>query len=105
ADQLVVLTRRGYDPLLGYSGAEGALYPALGDDAALQESWERLSMAAPGPAPWPLRQEAAEVAWLLGVPFLVQVIEGAGCEVAHVIGGPVESGAEGQRLLDARWRV
>ena len=29
ADQLVVLGRRTYDPLLGYSGAAGALYPAL----------------------------------------------------------------------------
>ncbi len=105
ADQLVVLTRRGYDPVLGYSGAEAALYPALADEAVLQESWERLSMAAPGAAPWPLRQEAAEVAWLLGMPFLVQVIEGAGSEVVHVVGGPIESSAEGVRLLDARWRV
>jgi nickel-dependent lactate racemase len=105
ADQLVVLTRRGYDPLLGYSGAEGALYPALGDAEALAQSWERLSLAAPGAAPWPLRREAAEVAWLLGVPFLVQVIEGADAELAHVVAGPLESSAEGQRLLDARWRV
>ena len=29
ADQLVLLARRGFDPLLGYSGSEGALYPAL----------------------------------------------------------------------------
>jgi nickel-dependent lactate racemase len=105
ADQLVVLTRRGYDPLLGYSGAEGALYPALGDAEALAQSWERLSLAAPGAAPWPLRREAVEVAWLLGVPFLVQVIEGADSDLAHVLAGPVETSAEGQRLLDARWRV
>jgi nickel-dependent lactate racemase len=105
ADQAVVLTRRGYDPVLGYAGAEGALYPALGDAETLQKSWERLSLAAPGAAPWPLRREATEVAWLLGVPFLVQVIEGADADVAHVLGGPVETSGEGQRLLDARWRV
>jgi nickel-dependent lactate racemase len=105
ADQLVVLTRRGYDPVLGYAGAEGALYPALGDAETLEKSWERLALAAPGPAPWPLRREATEVAWLLGVPFLVQVIEGSDAEVAHVLGGPVETSGEGQRLLDARWRV
>ncbi len=105
ADQLVVLTGRGYDPLLGYSGAGGALYPALSDEATRQEAWERLSMAAPDDGPWPLRREAAEVTWLLGVPFLVQVIRGSGREVTHVLGGPVESSAEGQRLLDQRWRV
>jgi nickel-dependent lactate racemase len=105
ADQSVVLTRRGYDPVLGYAGGEGALYPALGDAETLQKSWERLSLAAPGSTPWPLRREATEVAWLLGVPFLVQVIEGADADVAHVLGGPVETSGEGQRLLDARWRV
>jgi hypothetical protein len=45
------------------------------------------------------------VAWLLGAPFLVQVIEGSGSEVAQVVTGPVESSGEGRRLLDARWRI
>jgi nickel-dependent lactate racemase len=105
ADQVVLLTRRGYDPLLGYSGAEGALFPALTDEATFQVVGSRLSMMPPGKEPWPLRREAAEVAWLLGVPFLVQVIEGTDSEVVHVLGGPVENSGEGQRLLDARWRV
>lgn len=105
ADQLVVLTRRSYEPLLGYGGAEGALYPALSDEATREEAWERLSMAAPDDTSWPLRREAAEVTWLLGVPFFVQVIEGTGGEAAHVLGGPAGTSAEGQRLLDARWRV
>jgi nickel-dependent lactate racemase len=105
ADQLVVLTRRGYDALLGYSGAAGALFPALSDEATRQESRQRLSMAAPGETAWPLRREADEVAWLLGAPFLVQVIEGAGSALAHVLGGLAETDEEGCRLLDARWRV
>jgi nickel-dependent lactate racemase len=105
ADQVVVLTGRGYDPALGYSGAEGALYPALADEAIRRDTSAKLSMDPPGPAPWPLRREAAEVAWLLGAPFLVQVIPGTGAEILHVVGGPVETSAEGQRLLDARWRV
>src|SRR5438094_2030669 len=37
AHQLIVLAHRGYDPLLGYSGAEGAIYPALSDEATRQE--------------------------------------------------------------------
>jgi len=105
ADQLVVLTKRSYDPLLGYAGAEGAIYPALSDTATRQEAASKMSLAPPGGTAWPLRQEAAEVAWLLGAPFLVQVIEGAGEEIAHVVGGSLGSSTEGQRLLDARWRA
>ena len=105
ADQLIVLGRRGYDPLLGYAGFEGDLYPALSDEATRKEVAGRLSMAAPEGGSWPVRDEAQEVAWLLGAPFLVQVIEGAGDTVAHVLAGTLDSGKDGQRLLDARWRV
>jgi nickel-dependent lactate racemase len=104
ADQVVVLTRRTYDPLLGYGGAEGALYPALCDETTRQEAAGKISLAVPGATAWPLRQEASEVAWLLGAPFLVQVIEGAGEDIVHVVGGSLGSSTETQRLLDARWR-
>jgi nickel-dependent lactate racemase len=104
ADQVVVLTGRGYDPLLGYGGGEGALFPALSDAETVRKAREGLSLAPPEGA-WPLRREAAEVAWLLGAPFFVQVVAGAGEDVAHVVAGPVQSGAEALRLLDARWRV
>jgi nickel-dependent lactate racemase len=104
ADQLIVLSGRGYDPLLGYSGAEGTLYPALSDEATRQELYDQLSLAVPGSAPWPVRREAEEVAWLLGAPFFVQVIEGAGEAVAHVLAGLADTSGEGQRRLDAHWR-
>ncbi len=104
ADQLVVLSGRGYDPLVGYSGAEAALYPALADEATRKELFDRLSLAPPGDRPWPVRREAAEVAWLLGAPFFVQAIEGSGDELVHVVGGLAETSGEGQRLLNARWR-
>jgi nickel-dependent lactate racemase len=105
ADQLVVLTRRSYDCLLGYSGAEGAIFPGLADEATLDDVHGRLSLEAPGGQPRPLKREAGEVAWHLGMPFLVQVIEGAAGEVLHVVGGSLDSSAAGERLLDARWRV
>lgn len=105
ADQLVVLTKRAYDPVLGYSGAEGAIYPALSDRATLEVTAAKFTMSAPNKKSSPLRQEATEVAWLLGAPFLVQVIEGSGSEVANVLAGPIECSGEGQRLLDARWRI
>jgi nickel-dependent lactate racemase len=105
ADQLVVLSRRTYDPLLGYSGSEGALYPALADEKTRQELLGQLSMAAPEDDAWPIHQEAVEVAWLLGAPFMVQVIEGAGEDIVHVLGGLADTGEEGEQLLNARWRV
>jgi nickel-dependent lactate racemase len=104
AAQLVVLSGRRYDPLLGYGGGAGILYPALADQSARAEAIERLTLDAPGAQPWPAHTEAGEVAWLLGAPFFVQVIEGAGDSVASIIGGAAPSLDEGQRRLDALWR-
>jgi nickel-dependent lactate racemase len=105
ADQLVVLTRRDYDPLLGYSGSVGAIYPGLSDDETNRQLWPGLSNAVPGAAAWPVRQEAGEVTWLLGAPFMIQVIEGSGDEVIHVLGGLADTSKQGDELLDSRWRV
>lgn len=104
ADQLVVLGRRGYDPVLGYAGFAGDIYPALSDEATRSELGSQPSLAAPDGASWPVREEANEVAWLLGAPFFLQIIEGAGDSIAHVITGSHDSSREGQQLLDARWR-
>jgi nickel-dependent lactate racemase len=105
ADQVVVLTRLGYDVLQGYGGAAAALYPALSDDETQKEVQGHYSLKAPGTTAWPLRREAEEVVWLLGVPFFVQVIEGHDGELAHVVAGALDSTAAGHQLLDARWRV
>jgi nickel-dependent lactate racemase len=104
ASQLVVLTGRRYDPLLGHGGGEGALYPAFSDEATRTEASQHPSLDVPGDRPWRLHQEATEAAWLLGVPFFVQVIEGFGDTVAEVLGGVAPSLTEGQRLLDLHWR-
>ena len=105
ADQLILLTARRYDPHLGISGCEGALYPAVSDLATLQESGGRLSLDTPGREAWPARRESAEVAWLLGAPFAVQIIESAGDGIAHVLAGTVDASALGQEQLDSRWRL
>ena len=105
AHQLVLLTRRGYDPRTGYSGAELALYPGLCDEPTAEELNTQLDSEAPTGEPWPIQAEAREIAWLSGSPFFVQIIEGAGAGIAHILAGPLESSDAGQRLLDARWRI
>jgi nickel-dependent lactate racemase len=103
ADQLVVLAGRRYDPVLGYGGAEGAIFPALADAETREAVGSHGRLAVPGGAPWPAEKEAVEAAWLLGAPFFVQVIEGSGDGVDAVVAGAAEASAEGRRRLDARW--
>lgn len=106
ADQLVVLTRAGYDPVMGYSGGLGDVFPGMSDAATLGEFAAKASAAVPGAKPWPARQEAQEVGWLLGMPFIIEVIEGHGDDLSAVIAGAADTvAAEARRLLDHHWRV
>jgi nickel-dependent lactate racemase len=100
ADFCVLLTGRGYDPVTGYAGAEAAVFPGLADE----ELRAAAAAGVTGQAPTDTPAEAHEIAWLLGTPFLVQVIEGAGGTVQEVVAGLLDSGAEGVRRQDARWR-
>lgn len=101
ADFTVVLTGRRFDPARFYAGAEVALFPDLSN--------EETRIADAGPftreAPWHGREEAQEIAWLLGTPFFVQVIEGAEDSIQEVVAGLVDSSAEGKHRQDARWRA
>lgn len=100
ADFIVVLTGRQFDPVRGYAGAEVALYPELAD--------EEIIAANAGPYtkhhPWGGLEESHEVAWLLGTPFLVQVIAGGGDSIHEIVAGLLDSGDEGKKRQDARWR-
>lgn len=104
ADQTVVLTGPHFDLLHGYAGAEADLFPALGDAESRQRSDRSIRTPAPAEGS-PSRGESGEVSWLLGAPFYVQVLEGAGDDIAHVIGGAAESAADGRRWLDRHARV
>ncbi|HEY7311841.1 MAG TPA: lactate racemase domain-containing protein [Gemmataceae bacterium] len=105
ADQIVVLSARRYDPLLGYGGAEGALYPAFSDRETREEMNHRVSLGVPDVHAWPARRQAMEAAWLLGgSAFFVQAIEASGDGVAHLVAGATDAAREGERLLDACWR-
>jgi nickel-dependent lactate racemase len=105
ADQAVVLTGRSYDALLGYSGALGAIYPALADTESVRNLVPKLSPQTAPDGSWPIHAEAHEVGWLLGSPFFVQVIEGAGDEIDRVVAGFADTSAEAAARLDDRWKA
>jgi nickel-dependent lactate racemase len=105
ADFVVVLTGRRYDPTTGYAGAEVALFPALGDAETLAGYVGQFRTEPPRPKPRGVRAEAAEIGWLFGTPFFVQVIEGAGDTVQEVLAALPDRTADGITHQDARWRA
>jgi hypothetical protein len=76
----------------------------LSDEETRQEIMKHPRFDVPEQEPWPLRQEAIEVAWLLGKPFFVQLIPAVGDGISTVVVGSTEACREGDRLLDAGWR-
>ncbi len=100
ADFMILLTGRRYDPHAGYAGAEAAVFPALSNEETRAAFVGEFSTSAPEASDG----EAAETAWLLGTPFLVQVIEGEGNTIQEVVAGLYDSAVEGIRRQDARWR-
>lgn len=105
ADQTVVLTRRRYDTRLGYAGAAGVLFPGLCETETAEATRPHFSLAPANHGAWKLRHEAEEVAYLLGAPFFLQVIEGSGNDILHIIGGSLGSVHHAHKLLDAAWHV
>jgi nickel-dependent lactate racemase len=104
ADQVVVLSACRFHPLLGYSGAEGGIFPAMGDEEVRRAVGGQVDLDLGGPGPWPVRELATEAAWLLGAPFFVQVIDAVGDGVAAVVAGSTEASRESHRRLTAAWR-
>ncbi len=97
ADQAVILSARRYDPLLGYGGAQGTIFPAFSDEETMVALKSQIRLSGPGRKPWPIREEAAEATWLLGLPFFVQVIEGSGDRLAAIVAGSSEATDEAER--------
>jgi nickel-dependent lactate racemase len=99
AEFVVVLSGRKFDRTTGYAGAEASLFPVLSDAET------RAEFATVEPADRSkVRAEAAVVAWQLGSPAFVQVIEGMGDAIAEVLVGLPESSPRGVERQNARWR-
>lgn len=104
ADFLIVLSGRRYDATFGYAGAEVALFPALSTGETLSEFVGKFSLDQ---APNQLSEHAAEsseVAWLLGTPLFLQVIEGAGDSIHEIVATLPHQSEIGIQRQNARWR-
>ncbi len=105
ADAVILVGRVGYDPLLGYRGTSSGIFPGLADELARQRFSARSCAVLSAEARLASRQQADEVAWLLGVQFAVQVIAAPGSAVLDVVAGHYPAvQRRAQERLDAAWR-
>ncbi len=93
ADQLVILAAPHYAGTVGL-GPDRLVYPAL-SDAETRQAWA----AGAG------RSGADEILWLLGAPFLVQVVPATGDGVAEVIAGSLDTLGDGRAALGKFWNA
>jgi hypothetical protein len=77
ADLVIPVGRIGYDPVLGYRGPWGVIFPGLSDLETLTSFRSQASDELPDTdRPSPALSESAEVSWLLGSQFQVGVTPG-----------------------------
>jgi nickel-dependent lactate racemase len=105
SDQIILLTGRRYDAMLGYSGAESLIFPTFAEVEVTASIPGTKSYDNLGWDSAPLRKEATEVAWLVGTPFLVQVIEGFGDTISSVVSGLLGTSSDGINELNRRWHL
>ncbi len=88
-----------------YFGLFGSVFPAF-SDLNTQLRYRSLEVGARDrDEKQRLTSESAEVGWLLGAAFAIQIVPGPGESVLHVLAGEVRDvGRRGRRLYDAAWR-
>ncbi|HWE35974.1 MAG TPA: lactate racemase domain-containing protein [Isosphaeraceae bacterium] len=104
ADCVVPVGRLGYDPVLGYRGPWGVLFPGL-SDAETQRA-ERAQARDDTPdrdRERPALRESAAVSWLLGSQFHIGVTTGSGGVSGVLAGLETTVRAEGMAAVDAAW--
>lgn len=88
---------------LARMGVHGGLFPAF-SDAKTRERFQAADSARVPGQKKQRREEAEEVAWLLGIQLVLQLVPGNGDSILHALAGKPESVAKrGLRLCDAAW--
>lgn len=102
ADQVIVLGKRSYDSIHGHSGAQCDIFPAMADDQTISGYAGQTVELLPN-SPSKASVQATEVAWLLGAPYFIQVIEGSGGALHDIVTGSVEASQKAEAELDKVW--
>jgi len=86
----------------GYYGIHGGLYPTFSDERARR----RFRLAGVSAAKVRSRRdEADEVAWLMGLTMTIQIVPAGNGQVLHILAGEVsEVLRQGRRLCEHAWR-
>ncbi len=99
AEFAIVLGVRRYDPDLGILGGELAIFPTL-SDRGTQTAWYERRKTHPNRA----RKEASEMAWKLGSPFYIQIVEGPADSIAEIVSGFSDAVSQGVKKLANKWK-
>jgi len=88
----------------GFRGIHGAIFPAY-SDRRTQVRFRTVDALGSAADHKELLQEVANVGWLLGVSFTIQVVPGPGARVLHAVAGNVDAVRRRSReLYEAAWR-
>lgn len=88
ADQLIIVGNVRFDPIFGVATGLAEVFPTMSDQATRGELARHFHESLPSAKhPFPIWKEIDAVAWELGMPFVVCVLEGARDSVCQVISG------------------
>jgi hypothetical protein len=104
ADFVLPVGRLAYDPVLGYSGPWGVVFPGLSDTETRQAFRLQATDEPPDRRhPRATLRESAEVSWLLGCQLQLGLIAGVSGLTEAVAGLGTAVFEEGARALDRAW--
>jgi len=105
ADAVYIIGLAQFDPLLGIRGGASSLFPGLSDLETVRRTIGQGHEELSPDDHRPMRDIVDEVAWLLGVQYIINVIPGANRKVQHVIAGHCNSvGRQSRNELNDQWR-
>jgi len=106
ADFVLPVGMTAFDPLLGYRGTHSVIYPGLATVDALARTVGQGHRELAPRDPRPLRQIVDEIAWLMGIQFVVQVIADRGNGLVEAVTGNSETVFERcQKSVDDHWLI